>query len=151
MTSPCSGKSPNVIARISFLLGLGMLIQIAFYFAGVYLLVLPLAAFAPSLVKPIAGVAILVAVGVTVQLLSMAMSSFRGIALYEQGERPSMLTFISQAVTILGHIGAIYAAGGLLIHGEPVSHAKLLIIAALYGTGLVLAIRERRQRILARA
>ena len=71
-----------MFARINFLLGLGLLIQITFYFAGVYLLILPLSAVAPDWVKPAAGIAILAAVGVTVQLLSMAMSNLRGIALY---------------------------------------------------------------------
>ena len=106
----CDGALPNVFARINFLFSLGLLILIAFYFAGVYLLVLPLSAGAPGWVKPAAGVAVLAAVGLTVQLLSMAMSSLRGIALYAKGERPGRLAFISQAAMIAGHIGTLYAA-----------------------------------------
>lgn len=140
-----------MFARINFLLGLGLLIQITFYFAGVYLLVLPLSAVAPGWVKPAAGIAILAAVGVTVQLLSMAMGSLRGVALYAKEEHPAMLTFLSQAAMILGHIGTIYAASGLLTRGEPIADMKLLIIAALYLTGTALAIHEWRQRKLSRS
>jgi hypothetical protein len=140
-----------VFARINFLLGLGLLILITFYFAGVYLLVLPLSAVAPDWVKPAAGVAILAAIGITVQLLSMAMSGLRGIALYAKGERPGMLALTSQAAMILGHIGTIYAAIGLVVRGEPVADVRLLIIAALYFAGAVLALHEWRQRRLARS
>ena len=139
-----------MFARINFLLGLGLLIQITFYFAGVYLLILPLSAFAPDWVKPAAGLAILAAAGVTVQLLSMAMSNLRGIALFAKGERPGMLTFISQTAMIFGHIASIYVASGLLIRGEPIANVRLLIIAALYLAGAALAIHEWRQRKLAR-
>ena len=139
-----------MFARINFLLGLGLLIQITFYFAGVYLLILPLSAAAPDWVKPAAGIAILAAAGVTVQLLSMAMSNLQGIALYGKGERPGMLAFTSQAAMIFGHIGTIYAATGLLTRGEPIANVRLLIIAALYLAGAALAIHEWRQRRLAR-
>ena len=140
-----------MFARINFLFGLGLLILIAFYFAGVYLLILPLTASAPNWVKPAAGLAVLAAVGITVQLLSMAMSNLRGIALYGKGERPGRLAFMSQAAMISGHIGMIYAASGLLLNGEPVADAPLLIIAALYLAGVAMAIHEWRQRKLARA
>jgi hypothetical protein len=146
----CRGAFPNVFARINFLLGLGLLIQIVFYFAGVYLLVLPLSAIAPAWVRPAAGLAILAAVGVTVQLLSMAMGSLRGVALYATGERPMMPTFVSQSVIIIGHLGAIYAASGLLAGGEPIAETKLLLVAALYAAGVALGIYEWRQRKLAR-
>jgi hypothetical protein len=140
-----------VFARINFLLGLGLLIQITFYFAGVYLLIPPLSALAPDWVKPAAGIAILAAAGVTVQLLSMAMSSLRGIALYRKGEHPGVLAFTSQTAFIFGHVCTIYAATGLLIRGEPIADAQLLIIAALYIAGAALAILEWRQRTLARS
>ncbi len=140
-----------MFARINFLLGLGLLIQITFYFAGVYLLILPLSAIAPGWVKPAAGIAILAATGVTAQLLSMAMGSLRGVALYAKEERPAMLTFLSQAAMIFGHVGTIYAASGLLARGEPISEMTLLIIAALYFAGAALGIHEWRQRKLARS
>ena len=139
-----------MFARINFLLSLGLLIQITFYFAGVYLLIAPLSALAPDWVKPAAGIAILAGAGVTVQLLSMAMSSLRGIALYGKGERPGVLAFTSQAAFILGHVCTIYAATGLLIRGEPIADAQLLIIAALYFAGTALAIQEWRQRKFSR-
>ena len=139
-----------MFSRINFLLGLGLLIQIVFYFAGTYLIVLPLSAIAPNWVTPAAGMAILAAVGITVQLLSMAMSELRGVALYAKGERPGLLVFVSQATFIAGHAGFVFAATGLLSRGEPVSQTKLLIIAALYAAGTALAILDWRQRKLAR-
>lgn len=140
-----------MFARINFLIGLGLLILIAFYFAVVYLLIMPLTAIAPGWVKPAAGVSILVAVGITVQLLSMAMSNLRGIALYGKSEHPGALAFMSQAAMIAGHIGTIYSLSGLLPDGEPITDTRLLIIAALYLAGVALAIHEWRQRKLARA
>ena len=140
-----------MFARINFLLGLGLLIQITFYFAGAYLLIPPLSAVAPGWVMPAAGIAILAGAGVTVQLLSMAMSSLKGIALYAKGERAGLLAYLSQAITGLGHIGMICAAGNLILKGIPVASTPLLIVAALYATGAALAIHEWRQRKLTRA
>jgi len=139
-----------VFARINFLLGLGLLIQITFYFAGVYLLIPPLSALAPDWVKPAAGIAILAAAGVTVQLLSMAISNLHGIALYGKGERPGMLAFTSQTAIVLGHASTIYAATSLLVRGEPIADVQLLVIAALYFAGTALGIHEWRQRKPAR-
>jgi hypothetical protein len=148
LTSP--GHQNHLFARINFLLGLGLLIQIVFYFAGTYLIVLPVSAVAPGWAAPAAGAAVLVAVGVTVQLLSMAMSELRGVALYAQGEHPGTLVFISQAAMILGHVALVWAAGALLLRGEPVSQTTLLYIAALYVAGAAAGIRDWRQRKLAR-
>ncbi|MEO8158962.1 MAG: hypothetical protein ABI648_14285 [Betaproteobacteria bacterium] len=139
-----------MFARINFLLGLGLLIQITFYFAGVYLLVRPLSAFAPALVTPVAGIAILAAVGVTVQLLSTAMSDLRGVALYAEDERAGMLVYLSQAAMLVGHVGAIYFGTGLLVRGEPVTTLQLLMVAATYLVGSALGVVELRRRKLAR-
>ena len=139
-----------MLARINFLLGLGLLILITFYYAGVYLLIPPVSAIAPGWVKPVAGIALLAAVGITVQLLSMAMSGMRGVALYRQGERAGLTTYVSQAAFIFGHAGTVYAAKGLVIDGMAVSNEQMLIIAALYGAGASLALLESRHRKLAR-
>jgi predicted exporter len=135
---------------MNFLLGLGLLILIVFYFAGAYLIYLPLSAVAPNWAGPAAGIAVLAAAGVTVQLLSMAMSELRGIALYNKSERAGVLAYSSQAVIVLGHIGTIYAAKGLVFDGVPVAGTTLLIIAALYFTGVALALHEWRQRKFSR-
>jgi len=140
----------QMFARINFLLGLGLLILTAFYFAGAYLVVLPLSTIAPDWVKPAAGVAILAASGITVQLLSIAMGELRGIALYAKGERPGMLVVISQGAIILGHIGALYLASGLIVGGKPMAEMQVLAIAAFYVVGVAVAIHEWRQRKLAR-
>jgi hypothetical protein len=139
-----------VLARINFLLGLGLLILIAFYYAGVYLLIPPVSAIAPDWVKPVAGIALLAAVGITVQLLSMAMSGLRGVALYRQGERAGLTTYVSQAAFIFGHAGTLYAAKSLVIDAIPVSGEQVVIIAALYGAGAALALLESRHRKLSR-
>jgi hypothetical protein len=135
---------------MNFLLGLGLLILIVFYFAGVYLIYLPLSAVAPGWAGPAAGIAVLAAAGVTVQLLSIAMSDLRGIALYNKSERAGVLAYSSQAVIVLGHICTIYAAKGLIYDGAPVANPSLLIIAALYATGAALALHEWRQRKFSR-
>ena len=49
----------DMFSRINFLLGVGLLTAIGFYFAGNYLIVWPLSHIAPNWVKPIAGVAVL--------------------------------------------------------------------------------------------
>ncbi|HEX7955261.1 MAG TPA: hypothetical protein VF523_19540 [Burkholderiales bacterium] len=139
-----------MFARINFLLGLGLLIQITFYFAGAYLVVRPLSAFAPGWVTPAAGLAVLAAVGVTVQLLSMAMSELRGVALYGKGERAGALVYLSQAAMLLGHAGAIYFGSDLLLRGEPVTEPQLLLVGGIYLAGSALGIYEWRLRKLAR-
>src|SRR5260221_1121396 len=86
----CRGASPNVFARINFLLGLGLLIQIVFYFAGVYLLVLPLSAVAPAWVKPAAGLAIPAARCGKIQLVSLAVGLFRPRPPGSPGRAPAL-------------------------------------------------------------
>jgi len=135
---------------MNFLLGLGLLILIVFYFAGVYLIYLPLSAVAPDWAGPAAGIAVLAAAGITVQLLSMAMSDLRGIALYNKNERAGVLVYSSQAIIVLGHIVTVYVAKGLIYDGVPVANTPLLIIAALYSTGAALALQEWRQRKFSR-
>jgi hypothetical protein len=138
-----------VFARINFLLGFGILILLTFYFAGVYLLVPALSAIAPGWVKPAAGIAILAAVGFTVQLLSTAMTGLRGIALYKKGEKPSLSAYASQAMILLSHIALVYALGELL-YGKPLGDAQLVAIAGAYLLGTGLAIHDWRQRMPAR-
>jgi uncharacterized membrane protein len=65
-------------------------------------------------------------------------------------ERAGVLAYSSQAVIILGHIGTIYAAKGLIFDDVPVANTPLLIIAALYSTGAALALHEWRQRKFSR-
>lgn len=139
-----------VFARINFLLGLGLLILIAFYYAGVYLLIPPVSAISPAWVRPVAGIALLAAIGITVQLLSMAMSGLRGVALYRQGEHAGLITYVSQAAFVFGHAGTLYAAMRLAIDAIPVPDEQVLIIAALYGAGAALGLFEWRQRKLSR-
>ena len=136
--------------RINFLLGLGLLLLITFYFAGLYLIILPLSLVAPDWVKPVAGVLVLAAVGITVQLLSMAMGDLRGIGLYRAGERPGFLNYASQTFMLLGHLGSIYFASGLLREGKPIATLAVLLVGGLYLAGVALAIAERQARLNAR-
>lgn len=135
-----------MLSRINFMLGLGLLILIAFYFAGTYLVIRPLAGVAPAWVDPVAGAILLAACALTVQLLSMTMSNLRGIALYENSERPGVLAFASQAAIVFGHIALIYAAIGLRDGERPLGELQLLIVAALYLAGAAIAVYEWRQR-----
>ncbi len=127
------------------------MLLIAFYLAGTYLVLLPLSMVAPGWVKPLAGLLILASVGITVQLLSMAMSNLRGIALYRAGERAGLATYASQAVLLLGHLGSFYFASGLLREGTPVPALSLLLMGGLYLVGVTIAIGEWRGRRNARA
>ena len=140
-----------MFARINFLLGLGLLILTTFYFLGAYALIPALSSFAPQWVKPAAGVAILAAAGITVQLLSMAMSGLRGIALYNQGERPGIPAYLGQATLIAGHLVGLWLARGLLSEGRPIAAVPLLGVALLYLTGGMLAVIDWRRRKAARA
>ena len=135
-----------MFARINFLLGLGLLILLAFYFGTVYLLLPALAAAAPGWVKPAAGIAILAAVALTVQFLSsVALTSLYGVALYPKGEKPSRSTYASQAILLLAHV-ALVCTVGALFYGKPVDHRQLIAIAAAYLAGTAFAILEWRRR-----
>ena len=138
-----------MFARINFLLGLGLLILLAFYFATVYLLLPGVSATAPEWVRPAAGIAILSAVALTVQLLAVAMTGLRGIGFYGKGEKPSRSAYASQAIMLLSHIALIVTVGGLF-NGKPVDHGKLIGIAAAYLAGTAFAIHEWRRRRPAR-
>lgn len=135
-----------MLPRLNFLFGLGLLIVIAFYLLGRYVVVAPLVSLLPSLAKPVAGLMVLAGVGLTVQLLAMAMGKLSGVASYGDTQAPGRLTLISQASLLCGHVGMIYAAIRLFHDEHPVSVAQILIAATLYGTGVVLAIHEWRQR-----
>jgi len=137
-----------MFSRINFLLGLGLLIVLAFYFAAVYLLMPALSAVAPGWVKPAAGIAVLAAVGLTVQLLSIAMTGLRGVALYKKDEKPSLSAYASQAIMLLSHIALVFTVGELF-NGKPVDHGRLIAIAAAYLLATGFAIHEWRQRKLA--
>jgi hypothetical protein len=135
-----------MLARMNFMLGLGLLSLIAFYFAGTYLVIRPLASMAPGWTNPATGIILLAACALTVQFLSMIMTNLRGIALYENGERPGALALASQAVIVLGHIVLLYAAVGLLRGERSIGELQLLVVAALYLTGAAIAVYEWRQR-----
>jgi uncharacterized RDD family membrane protein YckC len=128
------------------LLGLGLLIVIAFYLLGRYVFVAPLTYLLPSLAKPVAGLFVLAGVGLTVQLLAMAMGKLSGVASYGKGQAPGVLTLISQITLLCGHVGMFYAAIRLFHYEHPISVPQILVAATLYGTGVVLAIHEWRQR-----
>ncbi|MFN0038410.1 MAG: hypothetical protein ACKVP2_02725 [Burkholderiales bacterium] len=135
-----------MLPRLNFLLGLGILILLAFYLLGRYLVIAPLISLLPSVAKPIAGLLVLAAVGLTVQFLAMAMGKLSGVASYGNAQAPGRLTLISQVSLLCGHVGMFYAAIRLFHDERPVSVAQILIAATLYGTGVVLAIHEWRQR-----
>lgn len=139
-----------MFARINFLLGLGLLILLAFYFGTVYLLLPALEAAAPGWVTPAAGIAVLAAVALTVQFLSsVALTSLHGVALYPKGEKPARSAYASQAILLLAHIALICTVGGLF-YGKPVDQRQLIAIAAAYLAGTGFAILEWRQRRPAR-
>ena len=135
-----------MFTRINFLLGFGLLVAIGFYFAGNYLLVLPLSSIAPNWVKPIAGVAVLVSLALTVQILSAVMNGMMGVASYTATDGPGALALISQTAIICGHAGLGYIAVAYFSREKPVTEPQLLAVVALYVVGIAIAIQEWRQR-----
>jgi len=135
---------------MNFLLSLGLLILLAFYAVGAYLLLPLLEMSVPAWVKPAGGIAVLAAVALTVQLLSVAMGSLRGIALYKPGEHAGLLAYLSQLALILGHAVVLYAARTWFVDGLPPAPIRLLFIVGLYAGGTGLAYLEWRSRRLGR-
>jgi hypothetical protein len=133
-----------MLTRVNFLLGFGLLVVILFYIAFSHLAIAPLSALAPGWVKPIAGAAVLITAGLTVQILSMAMSGMAGVATYPKG--PNAMAIASQAATVCGHGALGYAAAAWLGGGPPPSESGLALIGSLYAAGVAIAILEWRQR-----
>lgn len=135
-----------MLTRINFLLGFGLLVAIGFYFAGSYLVILPLSSIAPNWAKPVAGLAVLVSLALTVQILSTVVSGMEGVASYKETDGPGALAVTSQAAIVCGHAGLGYIAVAFFFGGKPVTEMQLLVVAALYVAGIAIAIQEWRQR-----
>jgi hypothetical protein len=135
-----------LFARINFLAGLGMLVLAAFYYAGVYLIVAPVSRFAPVWGGYLAGALVLIAMGITVQLLATAMSSFAGVAKYVSGRSSPALFFAAQLALICAHALTIYSVAGLVSDYPPASNALLLVTVGLYVVGVALSLYEWKQR-----
>lgn len=129
-----------MFTRINFLLGFGLLTILVFYFIGSYVLARPLSVIAPGWVKPVSGVFILAALGLTVQILSMVQSRMNRIA------DPAMVglpvTVFSQLAIVCGHAGLAYALSGFFSGAQPVADSALALVAALYLTGVAIAIHR---------
>jgi hypothetical protein len=135
-----------MLTRINFLLGFGLLVAIGFYFAGSYLVILPLSSIAPNWAKPVAGLAVLVSLALTVQILSTVVSGMEGVASYKETDGPGALAVTSQVAIVCGHAGLGYIAVAFFFGGKPVTEMQLLVVAALYVAGIAIAIQEWRQR-----
>ncbi len=135
-----------MFTRINFLLGFGVLVAIGFYFAGNYLLVLPLSIIAPNWVKPIAGVAVLISLALMVQILSTVMDRMMGVASYTDTDGPGALALTSQTAIVCGHAGLAYIALDFFSKEKPVTELQLLLVAVLYMAGIAIAIQEWHRR-----
>lgn len=135
----------GMFTRINFLLGFGLLTAIAFYFIGSYVVVRPLSGFAPGWVRPVAGIFILAALGLTVQILSMVQSGMDRVA--DPGVVGMPATVFSQIAITCGHAGLGYTLYGFLSGLRPVADPELAVAAALYLAGLVVAIRNWRRKV----
>ena len=135
-----------MFTRINFLLGFGVLVAIGFYFAGIYLVVMPLSLIAPNWVKPIAGVAVLISLALIVHILSSVMDGMMGVASYTDGDRPGAFALTSQAAIVCGHASMAYIAVAYFSREKRVTELQLLVVAALYTVGIVIAIQEWRRR-----
>ncbi len=132
-----------MFTRINFLLGFGLLVMILFYFAFSYLVILPLSAIAPDWAGIAAGAAVLASVGLTVQILSIAMSKLAGVATYRQG--PNASAIASQAAMVCGHGALGYAMASWLGGGPLPNDIALALIGAFYAAGVAIGIRDWRQ------
>ena len=135
-----------MFTRINFLLGFGVLVAIGFYFAGNYLVVLPLSIIAPNWVRPIAGAAVLISLALTVHILSSVMSGMMGVASYTDTDRPGAFAFTSQAAIACGHASLAYIAVAYFSREKHFTELQLLVVAAMYAAGIVIAIQEWRRR-----
>ncbi|MEQ1882388.1 MAG: hypothetical protein ABL878_15620 [Burkholderiales bacterium] len=135
-----------MITRLNFLLGLGFLIVIGFYFVGRYAIVFPLSLLIPSWTRPVAGLAVLLGLGLTVQLLAISMGKYAGVASYPPGQAMGSFSIASQIALACGHAGLIYAGLNIIEDRYAVSELQLFTVAALYGAGVLIAIQEWRQR-----
>lgn len=132
-----------MLTRLNFLLGFGLMVLIAFYFGFRYLVVAPVSALAPGWTGIVGGAAVLASLGLTVQILTQAMSHFSGIATYPQG--PGGLAIASQAALVCGHGALFYGLAAWLGEGPPLSVAGVGLVGALYLAGVALGIAEWRQ------
>lgn len=133
-----------MFTRINFLLGFGLLTATAFYFIGSYVVVRPLSAIAPGWVRPVAGIYILAALGLTVQILSMVQSGMERVA--DPGTIGIRAMVLSQVAIACGHAALAYALYGLLSGSGPVADPELAVAAALYLAGVAIAIQGWRRK-----
>lgn len=133
-----------MLTRINYLLGFGLLVVLLFYFGVTYLVIVPMSAIAPGWVKPVAGAAVLIAAGLTVQILSIVMSSMAGVATYPRG--PNAMAIASHAAIVCGHGALGYAAATWAGGGPAPSESGLAFIGALYAAGVAIGFLEWRQR-----
>lgn len=133
-----------MFTRMNFLLGLGLLLLILFYFGFRYLVIAPVAAFAPNWAMVVAGAAVLASVGFTVQILAQLMGTLAGAASYPQ--RPNAAAIASQAAIVCGHGALAYGASAWLREGIPLTPGGLLLVGGLYLAGVGLGLVEWRMR-----
>lgn len=133
-----------MLTRINYLLGFGLLVALLFYFGVSYLVIVPVSEIAPGWVRPIAGAAVLIASGLTVQILSMVMSSMAGVATYPQG--PSAMAMAGHAAIVCGHGALGYALATWAGGGPAPSDPGLALTGALYAGGVAIGFLEWRQR-----
>jgi len=133
-----------VLTRVNFLLAFGLLVLIVFYFGFGFLLIAPLSRTAPQWATAAAGAAVLLSVGLTVQILSMVMSGMAGVASYPSG--PNGVAVASQAAIVCGHGALGYGAALWLSGGAPIGVAGLALAGSLYAAGIAIGIVEWRRR-----
>jgi hypothetical protein len=133
-----------MFARLNFLLGLGLLVLLAFYFAFAWVTLPLLQLAAPDWVRTAGALAVLVSIGLTVQVLAIAIGALAGVASYDRGTNPAAIA--SQAAVLAGHCALAWSCVPWLAGGEPPSRMALATTAALYAIGVAAGVLEWRAR-----
>ena len=139
-----------MFSRINFFFAVAALAITVFYVVGRFLIVTPIALFAPGLAPYAAGVVILAALMLIVRSLSDTMSNFEAMTLAARTRATGALGFFAQAMIIAAHAMIVGGAWQLMPPADPRAALPLLAIAVwLYAAGVFAALADWRRRAAA--
>lgn len=139
-----------MIFRVNFLLAVGVLATMAFYLVGRFLIVGPVSLLKPEWSGYVAGVVILAALMLMVQVLARVMDRLQSLtnAARSAGDRRIGTVGISaQGALTAGHIAAAYGAFGYFAADAGSTPLLSMALAVfLYAAGFVSALSDWRRQ-----